>query len=438
MRSGGFGFIVHQVSLPFFFDGALRFDNRYQSCGNLMNMAKQGLAGALDNLIGYFTRPHVFVRNIYAETLLENFFVSAVASVLVIRLYLQVTGFPQLSVGPLHIAHMLWGGLLMLVALVMLLGYIDHRVKVIAAVLAGIGFGAFIDELGKFITKENDYFFQPAIALIYIVFVLIFFAVRLISRRRSLSNQECLANVFDIAKQGSLAGLDQEERADAMELLEGCEAGRARDDLLKIVQNTPVSATKPSRTSARFHAALDRFYEWAAPQWWFTGLVIAFFTLTAVASVSAVVTVVEWSWGLSLWLAAGVIVLFVLIWSRQVKRQYLEILISIGIVIVSVLISWAILGNLKGIPVSILDWAQIIAPGISGMFVAMGIFTLPRSQLHAYQLFRVSILVSIFLTQVLAFYEQQLLAALGLVLDILILIALRYMIAHEHIKRKSE
>ena len=399
-----------------------------------MNSPKNGLAGVWDNVFGYFTRPYVFVRGIYAETLLENFFVSAVASVLAIRLYLQVTGFPQLSVGPLHIAHMLWGGLLMLIALVILLGYLDHRVKVIAAVVGGIGFGAFIDELGKFITKDNDYFFQPAIALIYIIFVLIFFAVRLISRRRSLSSQECLANIFDIAKQGSLAGLDQEERADAMELLESCEASPVRDNLLTILQNTPVSSTRPSRPSVRFHAALDRFYEWAAPQWWFTGLVITFFTLTAVASVSAVVTVVEWSWGLSLWLAAGVIVLLALVWSRDVKRRYLDILISIGIVIVSILISWAILANLKGIPASILDWAQVIFPGISGMLIAIGIFTLPRSRLQAYQFFRWSILVSIFLTQVLAFYEQQLLALLGFGLDILILVALRYMIKHEHIK----
>jgi len=64
--------------------------------------------------------------------------------------------------------------------------------------------------------------------------------------------------------------------------------------------------------------------------------------------------------------------------------------------------------------------------------------TLPRSRLQAYLMFRRAILVSIFFTQVLSFYEQQLLALLGLVLNILILIALRYMIIHEHIKVKSQ
>ncbi|MFC1956436.1 hypothetical protein ACFLWZ_08000 [Chloroflexota bacterium] len=135
-------------------------------------MGNNGLARALDTILGFLPRPPVFARNIYAETLLEDFFVSAVASVLAIRLYLQVTGFPQFGFGPLHITHMVWGGLLMLIALVILLAFLDHRTKVIAEVLGGIGFEAFIDELGKFITRDNDYFFQPTVALIYAIFVL--------------------------------------------------------------------------------------------------------------------------------------------------------------------------------------------------------------------------------------------------------------------------
>ena len=55
-----------------------------------------------------------------------------------------------------------------------------------------------------------------------------------------------------------------------------------------------------------------------------------------------------------------------------------------SIVIVSILISWAIVGNLKGMPLSIIDWAQFVFPGISGVLIAMGILTLPRSRLQAY------------------------------------------------------
>jgi hypothetical protein len=378
----------------------------------------------------------MFVRSVYAETLLEDFFVSAVASVLVIRLYLHATGFPQLGSGTLHIAHILWGGLFMLIALIVLLAFLDHRVKIIAAVLGGIGFGTFIDELGKFITRDNDYFFQPTVALIYVIFVLIFFIIRAIGRRRFLSNQECLANAIDIAKQGSLAGLDQEEQANALKLLESCEVSPVRDNLGAILQNMQVVPLRSSGPLDRFQAVLDRFYKWAASRW-FSGIIITFFTFTAVTSVSAVVAITEWSLGLILWVVAGVIILAALVWSRQVKVRYITLAISVSIVIVSILISWAIVGNLKGMPLSIIDWAQFVFPGISGVLIAIGILTLPRSRLQAYLMFRRAILISIFFTQVLSFYQQQILALLGLVLNILILIALRYMIKHEDIKGKS-
>ena len=53
---------------------------------------------------------------------------------------------------------MLWGGALMLVALVLLLAFLDRTVQHVAAVIAGLGFGTFVDEIGKFLTADNDYF----------------------------------------------------------------------------------------------------------------------------------------------------------------------------------------------------------------------------------------------------------------------------------------
>src|SRR5437870_9525247 len=157
------------------------------------------------------TRPFL-IRNLDAGKLLESFLVSAVAAVLGVRFFLGVTGYPQLGGRGLHIAHMLWGGALMLAAVLVLLGYLGHRVRRAAAVLAGIGFGLFIDELGKFITSDNNYFFRPAIALIYVIFVLLFLWWRSLERRRTWSEETYLANALMLLQDSALHDLDPSEK----------------------------------------------------------------------------------------------------------------------------------------------------------------------------------------------------------------------------------
>ena len=134
------------------------------------------------------------VRDTDAGDAIELLLVSAVGTVLVIRWFLAVFSYPKISGGGLHIGHMLWGGLFMLTALVLLLCYWDPAIRRLAAVLAGVGFGAFIDELGKFITHDNNYFFQPTIALLYIIFVLMFFLARSIQKSVQFTEDEIRVN----------------------------------------------------------------------------------------------------------------------------------------------------------------------------------------------------------------------------------------------------
>src|SRR6478752_8864307 len=118
------------------------------------------------------------LRNDDGMLFLESFIVAAVASVLAIRWFLALTGFPRVGEGGLHIAHMLWGGALMLIALLLLFAYLDRPIQHVAAIVAGLGFGTFIDEIGKFVTADNDYFFRPSVALIYVVLVVLFIVGR--------------------------------------------------------------------------------------------------------------------------------------------------------------------------------------------------------------------------------------------------------------------
>ena len=106
---------------------------------------------------------------------------SFAASVSLTRLFLELTGYPQLGDAELHIAHVLWGGLLLFVAALLPLIYANRWVYDVSAVLAGIGVGLFIDEVGKFITQTNDYFYPAAAPIIYAAFlltVLLFMRVR--------------------------------------------------------------------------------------------------------------------------------------------------------------------------------------------------------------------------------------------------------------------
>src|SRR5256712_2074546 len=157
------------------------------------------------------TRPF-FIRNLDAGKLLESFLVSAVAAFLGVRFFLGVTGYPRLGGGGLHIAHMLWGGTLMVAAVLLLLSYLGQRIRRAAAVVAGLGFGLFIDELGKSITSDNNYFYRPAIALIYVVFVLLFLWWRSLERHRVWDEQTYLANALMLLKDAALHDLDPTEK----------------------------------------------------------------------------------------------------------------------------------------------------------------------------------------------------------------------------------
>ena len=112
------------------------------------------------------------VRRNQVESYLLLTLMALALSVIVTRVFLELTGYPQLGGGQLHIAHVLWGGLLLYVAALLPLILVNRWALTASAILNGIGVGLFIDEVGKFITQDHNYFYRPAAPIIYAFFLL--------------------------------------------------------------------------------------------------------------------------------------------------------------------------------------------------------------------------------------------------------------------------
>jgi hypothetical protein len=137
---------------------------------------------------------------------LDTFLACGVAGVLGNRFFLVLTGYPQVGNGTLHISHAIWGGLMMVVAIGAALSFIAPGVRTFVAILGGAGLGWFVDELGKFITKDVNYFFRPTLALIYVIFVTLYLLSRVL-RRRHFDADEGLLNALEAVKAAVIGDL---------------------------------------------------------------------------------------------------------------------------------------------------------------------------------------------------------------------------------------
>ena len=154
------------------------------------------------------------VKRFGAERFLLLTLLSFAASVSLTRLFLQITGYPKLGSGTLHIAHVLWGGLFLFAASLLPLVLANRWVYDVSALLAGVGVGLFIDEVGKFITQNNDYFYPPAAPIIYAFFlvtVLVFLQVR---RTPIHEPRNELYHAFEAMEEVLDRDLDEQERED--------------------------------------------------------------------------------------------------------------------------------------------------------------------------------------------------------------------------------
>jgi hypothetical protein len=142
-------------------------------------------------------RIHPLIQREEADNYLLLILLSFAASVSLTRLLLSLTGYPQIGGGELHIAHLLWGGLLLYAAALLPLLFANRGIYTAGALLAGTGVGLFIDEVGKFITQKNDYFYPIAASIVYLLFlvtIVLFLEIR--SAARTKKGHE-LSRVFE-------------------------------------------------------------------------------------------------------------------------------------------------------------------------------------------------------------------------------------------------
>ena len=165
------------------------------------------------------------IRHGDAGELLGRFLVAGIAAVIVIRLFLALTGYPHVGEHGLHVAHTLWGGLSMVVALVIALLFQGHRARRFVALLGGIGFGVFIDEVGKFMSASHNYFYRPAIPLIYLGFVALFLIVWALKRAPSSTPRESLADALSLYAETAGRPVDPDTVRRIRALLERVEPG---------------------------------------------------------------------------------------------------------------------------------------------------------------------------------------------------------------------
>jgi hypothetical protein len=326
----------------------------------------------------------LFVRSVYVGRDLELFLVTAIATILIVRAVLAATGWPQLGGGKIHFAHLLWGGLGMLIALILFMSMEGRLWKVLATLAAGIGFGLFIDELGKFITSDNDYFFKPTIAIIYVVFVVLLLVARTISRNVAVSPQSALVNAFDLTKEAVIRDMDEPERAEALAMLARCDpADPVARQLTAIVRGMADVPKSAPGLYLRLKARLNHFVRRLSEYRWFRIVVVGWYVALA--------------------------------------------LVALAYPFVA------------GTSFSALDFAQkgqLLSAFATGVLVVIGILRWGRSRLAAYRWFERAILVTLFIYEFFAFYQDQLTAVFGLAIVLITYVTLRLLV-HEEQDRQT-
>lgn len=329
-------------------------------------------------------RPRAWVRgrNYARGPQLDTFLVCAASAVVLNRAVLVVLGYPQIGSrepGGIHISHSIYGGIMMLVAMVVAISFLAPATRWFLSILGGLGFGWWVDELGKYVSNAG-YLFRPALALIYVTFVVLFLVARSLASR-GFGPEDAIANALESVKAAALGSLDHAQRREALARLDAAAPqGALAGEVRALLADAPASPPRPPGALARGRARIRARYRRWSERRSFTVVIEVFFALYTIAT---------FGWVLGLGLDGPGI-------TRPSER------------------------------------VATAAASVAGAFVVIGLVQLYRSsRLEAYRWFDRALLVRILVLQVYLFRQNQFAAVAGLGVDLFIWAMVRSAMAVE-------
>jgi hypothetical protein len=346
---------------------------------------------AVKSAILIMMKTQFFYRNTRARDQLEIFLLSAIGSLLAIRFFLHLTGYPQLGGGTLHIAHILYGGLFLAAANVMSIAFLGQRVRRLSAFVGGIGFGFFIDEIGKFLTSDNNYFFRPAVGIIYAIFVILYLTFNFLSRSQKLTSREYQLNALSHLEEAIVHDMDIVEKERAYELLQKADhRSPITRQLQALVENVELVPEDEPRNITHLLRWLDATYT--------------------------------------------------RFWKARSSRPLIRIFFILETILFVVFVCWGIIRSLDDIVALFAGtgsydyWlliGQIVSSLVAAGFAVAGAVLLTQNRVRAFEQFRRATLINIFLTEFFVFSRVEFQALPGFLYNLAILLFITYILHQE-------
>jgi hypothetical protein len=255
-----------------------------------------------------------------------------------------------------------------------------------------VGFGFFVDEVGKFITSDNNYFFRPAVGIIYAIFLILYLTFNFLGRSQKLSSRESQLNALVQLEEAIVHDMDPTEKERARQLLlQADHRNPTTRQLQALVESVQLVSEEGPRNVTRLLSWLDTKYT-------------NFWNMRASNR---------------------------LVWSFFVLESVLFV----------VVVSWGIFNNLDDVThllqtgTATYDFwlfiGQIASSLAAAGFTVVGALLLARSRMLAFEQFRRAALINLYLTEFFIFSRVELEALPGFLFNLGVLLFVTYVIHQE-------